>query len=183
MQDYKNEQWWIDLQASLNSFDDSKMSDGKLKQWNSSKIGGSIQGKLNKTNGCLSKAGTISATKQWKENRNAEIKKSKKGGDSARDNKKGIHSLSKKDLSKAGKKGFANGLGKLSKEQRMDIIKKASMANRDANSKFTKEDVLFMRKHFIPRHSEFGIVAFAKKYNTQECTVRNAIKGRTFKDI
>jgi hypothetical protein len=40
-----------------------------------------------------------------------------------------------------------------------------------------------MRKNFIPRHPQFGVVAFAKKYNTEECTVRNAIKGRTFKDI
>jgi hypothetical protein len=65
----------------------------------------------------------------------------------------------------------------------MKIIKKASMASRDVNSKFTKEDVIFMRNNFIPRHPQFGVVAFAKKYNTQEGTVRNAIKGKTFKDI
>ena len=155
----------------------------KEMQKQGSRIGGIVSGNKNKTNGVLSKAGQISAKKQWNENRDGELTKAQKGGETARDNKKGVHGLSKKDLSKAGKKGFANGLGKLSKEQRMDIIKKASMANRDANSKFTKEDVLFMRKHFIPRHSEFGIVAFAKKYNTSECTVRCAIKGRTFKDI
>ena len=155
----------------------------KEMQRQGSRIGGIVSGNKNKTNGILSIAGKISGKKRWDENRDGELIKSKKGGESARDNKKGLHGLSKKDLSKAGKKGFANGLGKLSKEQKMDIIKKASMANRDANSKFTKEDVLFMRKHFIPRHSEFGIVAFAKKYNTNEGTVRNAIKGRSFKDI
>lgn len=155
----------------------------KEMQKQGSRIGGIVSGNRNKKNGVLSKAGQISAKKQWNENRDGELIKSKKGGEVARDNKKGVHSLSKKDLSKAGKKGFANGLGKLSKEERLSISKKACMANRDANSKFTKEDVLFMRKHFIPRHSEFGIVAFAKKYNTNECTVRNAIKGRSFKDI
>lgn len=40
MADYKNEQWWIDLQKSLEGFDDSKMSDGKLKQWNTAKLNG-----------------------------------------------------------------------------------------------------------------------------------------------
>ena len=179
MEDYKNEQWWIELQKSLEDFNDSKMSDGKLKQWNCGKLSGLKQA----SNGNLSKAGNVSATKQWKQNRDGELIKSKKGGESARDNKKGVHALNKKELSNAGKKGFANGLGKLSKEEIMNISKKASMASRDVNSKFTKEDVLFMRKNFIPRHSEFGIVAFSKKYNTQECTVRNAIKGRTFKDI
>ena len=183
MEDYKNEQWWIELQKSLEGFDDSKMSDGKLRQWNACKQGGLTSGRKNAKNGSLSKAGKISASKQWEESRDGELKKSKKGGESARDNKKGVHSLSKKDLSKAGKKGFANGLGKLSDEERMKIIKKASLANRDANSKFTKEDVIFMRKNFIPRHPEFGIVAFAKKYNTTEGTVRNAIKGKSFKDI
>ena len=155
----------------------------KAMQKQGSRVGGIVSGNKNKTNGILSIAGKISAKKQWDENRDGELIKSKKGGESARDNKKGVHGLSKNDLSKAGKKGFANGLGKLSKEERDNILLKARMASRDANSKFTKEDVLFMRKHFIPRHSEFGIVAFAKKYNTSECTVRNAIKGRSFKDI
>lgn len=179
MEDYKNQQWWIELQKSLEAFDDSKMSDAKLKHWNGSKRGGIT----NSQNGNLIKAGHISFKKRWQNNRDNELLNCKKAGESARDNKKGVHGLSKNDLSKAGKKGFANGLGKLSKEERMCIIQKASMANRDANSKFTKEDVLFMRKHFIPRHPEFGVVAFAKKYNTNECTVRNAIKGRSFKDI
>ena len=179
MEAYKNQEWWIELQKSLEGFDDSKMSDAKLKHWNGCKRGGIT----NSQNGTLSKAGEISATKQWKVNRNGELIKSKKGGETARDNKKGVHSLSKKDLSNAGKKGFANGLGKLSKIEKMKIIKKASMASRDVNSNLTKEDVIFMRKNFIPRHAEFGVVAFSKKYKTSECGIRNAIKGRTFKDI
>ena len=179
MEDYKNEQWWIELQQSLESFDDSKMSDGKLKQWN----GGKISGKNNTLNGNISKAGKASGKKQWKENRESGLKKCSKGGNTAVKLKKGVHSLSKKDLSKAGKKGYSNGLGKLSKQKQKKIASTAGKANREINSKFTKEDVIFMRKNFIARHPEFGVVAFAKKYNTQECTVRNAIKGRTFKDV
>lgn len=145
--------------------------------------GGRTAGKLAAENGTVNKAGKISAKKQWEENRDGELIKSKKGGESARDNKKGVHSLSKKQLSNAGKKGYSKGLGKLSKKEKMKIIKKACMASRDVNSNLTKEDVIFMRKHFIPRHPEFGVVAFSKKYNTSECGIRNAIKGRTFKDV
>jgi hypothetical protein len=183
MEDYKNQQWWIELQQSLDGFDDSKISDGKLKQLNAAKLGGITSGRKNATNGNLSKAGKVSATKQWKENRESSLIKSKKGGESARDNKKGCHSLSKKELVNAGKKGYSNGLAKLSKDRKIEILKKASMASREVNSKITKEDVIFMRKNFIPRHTEFGVVAFSKKYNTTECAIRNAIKGRTFKDV
>lgn len=42
MADYKNEQWWIDLQKSLEGFSDDtpKMSDSDLGRWNGTKIGG-----------------------------------------------------------------------------------------------------------------------------------------------
>lgn len=42
MADYKNEQWWIDLQKSLEGFSDDKqkMSDSDLSRWNGAKIGG-----------------------------------------------------------------------------------------------------------------------------------------------
>ena len=163
------------------------LEDGDLSKYSIGYLGrvegGKTSGELNKENGTLSKAGKISATKQWEENREGELIKSKKGGECARDNKKGCHSLSKKELSNAGKKGYENGLGKLSKQKKKKIASNAGKVNREINSKFTKEDVIFMRKNFIPRHPEFGVVAFAKKYNTEECTVRNAIKGRTFKDI
>jgi hypothetical protein len=163
------------------------LEDGDLYKYSIKKLGciegGKTQGKINAENGHVKKAASISATKQWKENREGELKKCIKAGQSAYAKGVGCHSLSKNDLSNAGKKGYENGLGKLSKQKKKKIASTAGKANRDINSKFTKEDVIFMRKNFIPRHPEFGVVAFAKKYNTEECTVRNAIKGRTFKDI
>jgi hypothetical protein len=163
------------------------LEDGDLYKYSIKKLGciegGKTQGKINAENGHVKKAASISAKKQWKEDRENQLKKVKKAGKNCFNLKKGCHALSKKELSNAGKRGYSNGLGKLSKDKMMSIIKKASLANRDKNSKFTKEDVIFMRKNFIPRHKEFGVVAFAKKYNTEEATVRNAIKGRTFKDI
>lgn len=186
MQDYNNEQWYLDLQKSLEGFTEdylNKITDGKLRQLEASKRGGKTSGRINAENGNVIKAGGVGARKQWKEDRETQLKKCVKGGKAAAIQKKGCHALSKKQLSNAGKKGHANGLGKLSKEEKMKIIKKASMASREVNSNLTKEDVIFMRKNFIPRHPEFGVVAFAKKHNTTEQAIRNSIKGRTFKDI
>jgi hypothetical protein len=55
MQDYKNEQWWIELQKSLDGFDDSKMSDSDLGRWNGSKIGGKRGGEKNSKSGHMKK--------------------------------------------------------------------------------------------------------------------------------
>jgi hypothetical protein len=145
--------------------------------------GGKTSGRLNAENGVVIKAGRISATKQWKENREGELEKSKKGGDSVVNKKKGVHSLSSDEHSKNGKKGYENGLGKLSKEKKNQIASKAGLVNRDINAKLKIEDVLFMRNNFIPRHNEFGIVAFSKKYGVSESQIRNAVKGRSFKNL
>jgi hypothetical protein len=51
MEDYKNEQWWIELQKSLEGFDDSKMSDGGLKQFNAQISGGLTVGNKNAKSG------------------------------------------------------------------------------------------------------------------------------------
>ena len=51
MEDYKNEQWWIELQKSLEGFDDSNMSDGQLKQWNTRIQGGVTVGNRNAKSG------------------------------------------------------------------------------------------------------------------------------------
>lgn len=163
------------------------LEDGDLSKYSLRKLGqiegGKTAGKMAAENGTLCKAGRISATKQWKENREGELKKSAKGGIVAVKNKVGVHSLSKKELVKAGKKGYANGLGKLSKKKKSEIAKKANKARVEKCSILKPKDVLFMRKNFIPRHSEFGVVAFSKKYGVTECTIRSAIKGKSFKDI
>jgi hypothetical protein len=140
--------------------------------------GYSIIMKLDKSEG-----GKSSATKQWSENRDKLIERSKLGGNSTLKSKKGIFSLTQEDLSKQGKKGYSNGLGKLSKEDKLKISKKAGIVNRDKNSKLKPEDVLYIRKIFIPYHNEFGVVPLSKKYGVTEGTMRNAIKGKSFKDI
>jgi hypothetical protein len=163
------------------------LEDGDLSKYSIKKLGqiegGRTSGTLNAESGVLSKAGRISATKQWKENRDGELEKASMGGKKAVETKTGVHSLSKKELAKAGKKGYQNGLGKLSIKQKLKIASNAGLANREKISSLKPNDVIYMRKNFIARDKKFGVVAFSKKYNTTEQAIRNAIKGRTFKDI
>jgi hypothetical protein len=53
MADYKNEQWWIELQKSLDGFNDDKvkMSDSDLGRWNGSKVGGRKGGAKHRESG------------------------------------------------------------------------------------------------------------------------------------
>lgn len=54
MADYKNEKWWIELQKSLEGFDENsinKMTDSDLGRWNGTKIGGKKGGTKNKESG------------------------------------------------------------------------------------------------------------------------------------
>lgn len=54
MADYKNEKWWIELQKSLEGFDEAsltKMTDSDLSRWNGAKIGGRKGGAKNKQSG------------------------------------------------------------------------------------------------------------------------------------
>jgi hypothetical protein len=163
------------------------LEDGDLSKYSMKQLGciegGKTSGRINAENGILVKAGRISATKQWKENRESELIKSSNGGKTAVKQKKGCHSLSKKQLSKAGKLGYSNGLGKLSIKQKIKIASNAGLVNREKNATLKVKDVIFMRKYFIPRHPQFGVVAFSKKYGVAEGTIRSAIKRKSFKDI
>jgi hypothetical protein len=145
--------------------------------------GGKTQGNINVETGHIKIAGSISLTKRWKENRENELIHSSDGGKTAVKQKKGCHSLTKKELSKAGKLGYSNGLGKLSIKQKIKIASNAGLVNREKNATLKVKDVIFMRKHFIPRHPQFGVVAFSKKYGVAEGTIRSAIKRKSFKDI
>jgi hypothetical protein len=176
------QQWEIDLENALNGISNEEkliQIDREIARYSGGKTGGYI----NKANGTLSKAGKASATKQWNENRENELKKSSLGGKTAYEQKKGVHSLNYLQRFENGKKGYYNGLGKLSLDEKINIASNAGLKNRELNSKFTIEDVIFMRENFIPRHPEFGVVAFSKKYGASEGAVRRAIKGNSFKDI
>jgi len=46
MVDYKNSDWWKELNSELSSFDDSQMSDGQLNKWNGAVRAGFNKGKI-----------------------------------------------------------------------------------------------------------------------------------------
>lgn len=51
MADYKNEQWWIELEKSMQSFDKPLMSDSEFKQLHAQKAGGKTSGNKNSKSG------------------------------------------------------------------------------------------------------------------------------------
>lgn len=68
MADYKNEQWWIELQKSLEGFtndDLTKMSDSDLGRWNGAKIGGRKAGIIAKESGHLLKIASNGGKKSY----------------------------------------------------------------------------------------------------------------------
>lgn len=175
-----------DIQNELDKFFQSelgKLSDNKANQKDASIRGGKTSWKKLVDSGKVIEMGTISAKKQWVENRDNLLIRSKMGGDKCKEEQKGIFTLSKEQLQNQGKKGYSNGLGKLSKEEIIEITKKAGKISREKNSKLKIEDVIYVRKVFISRHSEFGVVPLSKKYGVSEGTMRSAIKGKSFKDI
>lgn len=149
-----------------------------IDQFNQSELGKKTIKDLNKI-----QAGFISSKKQWSENREELLERSKLGGDKCKELQKGIFTITKEELSEQGKKGYSNGLGKLTKEEICNISSNAGIANRNKNSKLTPEDIRYIRKVFIAYHPEFGIVPLSKKYGVSESCMRCIIKGRTYKDI
>lgn len=127
------------------------------------------------------KGGESSSKKQWNGNKKLMLERSKKGGEQCFKDEKGLYKLSKEQLSENGKKGYSNGLGKLSKEERDKILERANK-KRLENRKFTKEEIEYMRKNFIPYDKEFGVVPLSKKFGITEGSMRNIIKNKYYKD-
>jgi hypothetical protein len=50
-------------------------------------------------------------------------------------------------------------------------------------AKLSKEDVLFIRSHYIPRHKEFGISGLSRKFNVYEGTISDVVKNKSYKEV
>ncbi len=50
-------------------------------------------------------------------------------------------------------------------------------------SKLTTEDIIWIRKHYIPRHPEFSQSALAKKFNIEQATISDIVNRITWKHI
>ena len=51
------------------------------------------------------------------------------------------------------------------------------------SAKLKEEDVRFIREHYIPRHKEYGIRAFSRKYNVHHETIRHALYEETWQNM
>ena len=49
--------------------------------------------------------------------------------------------------------------------------------------KLTKEEVYFVRKHYTPRHKEYGARALGRKYNVDKNTILDILSFKAYKDI
>jgi hypothetical protein len=158
-----------------------KLSDSKVNKIDASIRGGKTVWKNLIETGKISEMGKVSATKQWEENREIQLEKCSKGGKKCLEEKKGIFTLSEEQLSDAGKKGYDEGLGKLSKEERSKILDKANK-KRLENRKFSKEDIKYIRENFKPYDIKFGVVPLSKKFEVHQCTIRSIIKNKSYTD-
>ena len=50
-------------------------------------------------------------------------------------------------------------------------------------AKLTEEDVLYIRKHYIPRHRKFGANALSRQLNVSQSSILNVIHNVTYKDV
>ena len=51
------------------------------------------------------------------------------------------------------------------------------------NSKLNKEDVLYIRKNYIPYDKKFGMSALSRKFHLNLGTIMEIIQGKSYKDI
>lgn len=49
--------------------------------------------------------------------------------------------------------------------------------------RLTAEQVIYVREHYQPGHAEFGIKALAKKLEVSSDAVKDAVHGKTYKDV
>ena len=63
----------------------------------------------------------------------------------------------------------------------VDIRKFSGVEN--VNSKLTKDDVIWIRKHYIPYDKEFGTRAMARKFNVAHSTIEGVVHNESYKDV
>lgn len=51
------------------------------------------------------------------------------------------------------------------------------------NSKFSEEDVRWIRKHYIPRHRQYGTRALSRKFEVHHRTIEDLVNRQTYRDV
>ena len=52
-----------------------------------------------------------------------------------------------------------------------------------SSAKLTQEDIIYIRKNYIPYDCEYGTRALGRKFNVDHETIRDVIKNNTYKNI
>lgn len=50
-------------------------------------------------------------------------------------------------------------------------------------SKLTKDDIIWIKEHYIPKDSEYGCRAIAKKFNVAHSTISRLLNYHSYKDV
>jgi len=74
--------------------------------------------------------------------------------------------------------------GRKPSEETLKKMSLASMGNLDGPPrKLTPEQVRFIRENYVPRDSEFGVRAFARKFNMSHSKISMVVNKKTYRDI
>lgn len=73
--------------------------------------------------------------------------------------------------------------GKKHKEESRLKMSLSKIGRRALNSKLSNDDVLWIRKNYIPKDKIFGGTAMSKKYNLTKSTISGIINRKTYTDI
>lgn len=71
------------------------------------------------------------------------------------------------------------------KDNSRDMVNKGRSlrGERQPRAKLTEQEVTFVKAHFIPYNSAFGVTALATKFQVSQSTIRSALKGRSWKHV
>lgn len=54
---------------------------------------------------------------------------------------------------------------------------------KEQNQVLTDEQALEIKRLYVPRSKEFGMIALAKKYNVSTCTIKRCATNKTYKNV
>jgi len=65
-----------------------------------------------------------------------------------------------------------------------NLYKAPNLKGKDhGNSKLTEQDIIWIRKNYIPRHKEFGQYSISLKFNIHQSQISNIVNNKRWKHI
>lgn len=79
--------------------------------------------------------------------------------------------------------GLNKGCLGIKKVYKDEATKQKCLAKLKDKSKLTPDEVIYVRKVFIPRHPKYSATALAKQFGTSLAAMSKIVKGQTYKNI